>query len=116
MGLEELFDMDNRRDRQRRDNRYSHEDYRRNDDRYEQNEYAQPHESFGQQGDLKQQFLDKLRDHPQWKIWLIAAVIIFLFIVVMAAIFLIPLMVKLFGYLSENGIQGIINAIWKGTK
>jgi hypothetical protein len=113
MGLEELFDMDNRRDRQGRDNRYRQEDNDHNDDHYRQNEYSQ---SYGHQSDIKQQILDKLRGNPQLKTLIIVGAIIIVIILIVAAIFLIPLILKLFGFVSDNGIQGVINAIWKGAK
>jgi len=35
---------------------------------------------------------------------------------VVAAIFLIPLIMKLLGFVGDNGVQGVINTIWKGAK
>jgi len=116
MGLEELFDMDNGRGRRGQDNQYRQDDPYRRDDQYRQNEYSQSNHSYGQQNDMKQQLLDKLRDNPQLKTLLIIGAIIVVIILVVVAIFLIPLILKLFGFVGDNGVQGVINTIWKGTK
>ena len=116
MGLEEFFDQDSRRGRQNNENHYRQDNPYRNDDPYRQNEYEQSSHSYGQQNDMKQQILDKLRDNPQLKILLIVAAIILLIIIIVAAVFLIPLILKLLGFVGDNGVQGVINTIWKGAK
>jgi hypothetical protein len=116
MGLEEFFDQDSRRGRQNNENHYRQDDPYRNDDHYRQNEYSQSSHSYEPQNDMKQQFLNKLRDNPQLKMLLIVGAIIVLIIIVVAAIFLIPLILKLLGFVGDNGVQGVINTIWKGAK
>ena len=91
MGFEELFNQGHRRAsqnhddhyRQDRDNHYrqdSNNHYRqddpyRNDDHYRQNENSHSSHSYGQQNDIKQQILNKLRDNPQLKTMLIVGAI-----------------------------------------
>ena len=116
MGFEEFFDQDSRRDRQREENHYRQDDHYRNDDHNRQNEYSQSSHSYEPQNDMKQQLLNKLRDNPQLKTLLIVGAIIVLISIVIAAIFLIPLILKLFGYVGDNGIEGVLNSIWKGSK
>jgi hypothetical protein len=128
MGFDDIFDQDRRGDRRGYDNRYRQTDHQRQeddlqhddrhgyDDRFRQNYHSQSSTFFGPQDDLKQQFLDKLRANPQLKILIIAGVIIIAVVVIVLAIILIPFILKLFGYVGENGIQGLINTIWKGTK
>jgi len=47
---------------------------------------------------------------------LISIVGILIFIAIGAIILLFPLILKLFGFVSENGIEGFLNSIWKGSK
>ena len=128
MGFEELFDNDRRGDRRGYDNRYRQNDqYRQNDfhqhddqndqdDRFRLNDRTQSSPFYDNQNDFKQQFLDKLKANPQLKTLLIVGAIIIAVVVIVLAIVLIPIVLKLFGYVGENGIQGIINTIWKGAK
>jgi len=116
MGFEEFFDQDSRRGRQRNEDHYRQDDPYRSEDHNRQNEYSESSHAFTPQNDMKQQFLNKLRDNPQLKMLLIAGAVIVVIIIVVAAIFLIPLILKIFGYVGDNGIQGVINTIWKGTK
>jgi hypothetical protein len=104
MGFDDFFENENRHSRHGRDHDY---DY---------NDHNQRSHSYNQHTDIKQQFLNKLKNNPQLKTLIIVAGVVILIIVVIVAILLIPLIMKLFHYLSENGIQGIVNTIWKGTK
>jgi uncharacterized membrane protein len=71
---------------------------------------------FYQQNDIKEQLLNKLRSNPRLKTLLLIAAIVIIAVVVLIVILLFPLILKLLSYISENGIQGIIDTIWKGTK
>jgi hypothetical protein len=122
MGFEEFFDQDSRRSRQADENHYRQNDHYRQDDPYRhddhdrQNEYSESSHAYQPHNDMKQQFLNKLRDNPQLKTLIIVGAVIVLIIIVVAAIFLIPLILKILGYVGDNGIQGVINSIWKGAK
>jgi len=116
MGFEEFFDQDSRRRGQRNEDHYREDNPYRNNDHKGKNEYSDSSSAYQPQNDMKQQFLNKLRDNPQLKMLLIAGAIIVVIFIVMAIIFLIPFILKIFGYVGDNGIQGVINTIWKGTK
>jgi hypothetical protein len=48
--------------------------------------------------------------------FIIAVAIILLVIIVIVAILLLPLLIKFFDFLTQNGIQGVIDFLWKGSK
>ena len=115
MGFEEFFDQDSRRGRQRNEDHYRQDDPYRNEDHNRQNEYSESSRTYEPQNDMKQQFLNKLRDNPQLKMLLIVGAFIVVIIIIVVAIFIIPLILKIFGYVGDNGIQGVINTIFKGA-
>jgi hypothetical protein len=78
--------------------------------------YYQPSHSNNQHYDLKYHFLNKLQNDPQFRVVILIAVVVLLVILIITAILLIPLIIKLFQFMSQNGIQGLIDIIWKGTK
>jgi hypothetical protein len=56
------------------------------------------------------------------KVFAILAGVLILVVSVMLIIFLMPLLLKLFNYISQNGLQGVLDAItgfldklWKGS-
>lgn len=55
--------------------------------------------------------LDKIRNNRNLKILVGILGSIFVVIIIIAAIILIPLIIKLFNFISQNGIQGIIDSI-----
>jgi len=71
---------------------------------------------FYQQNDIKEQLLNKLRSNPKLKTLLLITVIVIITVIVLIVILLFPILLKLLSFISENGIQGIIDTIWKGTK
>lgn len=105
MGIEDLFGQHGR-NQQRFDynNRYGHEDhyhdFRANDQQYQ----------------AKLKMINSFINNPKLRLILILAAIVVIALVVLIIVLLFPLLIKLFNYLSENGIQGILDAIWKGTK
>jgi uncharacterized protein YqhQ len=72
--------------------------------------------AFYQQNDMKEQLLNKFRSNPKLKMILVFAAILIIVAVVAVVILLFPLLLKLFSYISENGIQGVLDKLWKGTK
>lgn len=78
--------------------------------------HYQSSHSHNQHYDLKYQLLNKLRNNPRFKAIIIIAAVVLIIILIIAAILLIPLVIKLFHFIGQNGIQGIIDTIWKGTK
>jgi type IV secretory pathway component VirB8 len=104
MGFEEFLDQDNRRDRQSQNRQFANDNNQ------------QPLSSYNDLEGLKRQILNKLQVNPQLKGLIIGAVIVILVILVIAIILLMPLITKFIGFVTENGIQGVLDAIWKGTK
>lgn len=78
--------------------------------------YYDTSHSHNRHNEMSQLFFEKLRNNPKLKILLLIAAIVVVAVVIMAVVLLLPLLLKLISYLSENGINGIINAIWNGTK
>ena len=105
--------------------RYHHNQRYRDDQRYhEDDDYSQDqhHSSYGHGNNDKWLFyLGKIRNSKKLKVLAILAGIFILFVSVLLIIFLMPLILKLFNYISQNGLQGVLDAIngfldklWKG--
>jgi len=104
MIFNDLFEQDNKR------HKHGHDQYYGNDFLFHHSHTNNHHSDF------KQVILQKLQNNPKFKSLLIFAAIILIAVVITITILLFPLLVKLVNFISENGIQGIINAIWKGNK
>ena len=104
MGIEEFFDQNNRRDRLSQNRQFS-------------NDSNQPSAtSYNDLEGLKRQILNKLQVNPQLKGLIIAAVIVLLVILVIAIILLMPLITKFIGFVTTNGVQGVLDTIMKGMR
>jgi len=86
------------------------------DQNYGHDEYNHSSHSHNQHNDIKQQLFNKVQNNPKFKSMLIIVAVIIIVIVVIAVIFLLPLIMKLFSYIGENGLKGIIDQIWNGSK
>lgn len=67
--------------------------------------------------------LKKILSNRKLKIFAIIAVSLILIVVIGLIVFLYPFLIKIFNYISENGVQGliefiteVINKIWTGSK
>jgi hypothetical protein len=104
MEFDNLFESRNA-DRGRKKYNYSgyqdHENEYRGNDREER-----PDISF-----YASQFLNRIRTNRKLKLLLIIASIIVLGILVLIIFAIFPLIVKIFNYLTQNGINGIIEGI-----
>lgn len=60
--------------------------------------------------------LGRIAGNPKLRKLVILGGIAVLAIVILIIVLLFPLVMKLFGYVSENGLQGVIDGIWKGAK
>jgi hypothetical protein len=126
MGLDDFFEQGHKRQQHghghdhdyghEREHDYGHErDYRHNND-------FRPHDThkslfgYGNQSDIKQLLSDKLQSNPQLKSLFIIGAIIVLIIVILFAVLLFPLLLKLMNFTTENGVQGLVDAVWKGVK
>jgi hypothetical protein len=124
MGFDDIFDNENRHHKHghERDHNYGHSQnwgrgqsfgHEHRDDNHDFSPQAQ---SFTHKNDFKQQLLIRLQNDPKLKSYLIIGAIFILVILVIAAILILPLLMKLLSYFSDNGIQGVIDTIWKGAK
>jgi len=104
MGFDDFFEQGHKQHKYGNDHKYGHDDYH----------YSSS--SHNNHSDIKYQLLNKLKNNPKLRVLLIVAAIIVLLIIIVVAILLIPLLMKLFHFVSQNGIQGLIDVIWKGTK
>lgn len=66
--------------------------------------------------------LEKIRSNKKLKLFIILAGIFIITIVIAIIIVLYPLIIKLFNYVDQNGLQGLLDSItsfldkmWKGT-
>ena len=66
--------------------------------------------------------IEKIKRNPKLKRLAIIAVIVVLVLIVITIIILLPLLMQLFDYISQNGIQGVVDGIsgfldkiWKGS-
>jgi hypothetical protein len=103
MGFEEFFENDRRDYRNYRGNSVpDHNEYSDN------RQYA----FIGQKEKLKwQNILEKIRSNKRLKLFAISTVILILTIIIVLIIILFPLIAKLINYISQNGLQGVLNEI-----
>lgn len=104
MGIEDLFENGHNRQRYGYEQHYGHDN---------QNHLSRQN---NQQYETKLKMINSLVNNPKIRLMIILAAIVILAIIVLLIILLFPLLIKLFSNITENGIQGILNTIWKGTK
>lgn len=107
MGIEDLFGNGRNQQRFGYDQHYEHED---------QGDQSNMNRPINQQFEEKLKTINSIIVNPKFRLMLIIAAIVIVAIVILLIILLFPLILKLFKYLNENGIQGILDTIWKGTK
>ena len=89
--------------------------FRNNYQSVQDTRFIQPYSSHPRP-DMKRMLMDKLSNNPQLKSLLIIAAVIVIVVLIILAIILVPLLLKFAGYVGEEGIQGLLNNIWKGSK
>ena len=104
MELDDLFDRKRNQQMHGYNRNYGHDDH-----------YQRPH-SYNEHNDFKIQLLTSLRNNPKLKTLLVVAAIIIIVVIILVIVLLLPLLLKLLSYLGENGIQGLIDTLWKGSK
>ena len=130
MDFEEIFENKQRKHGQYGGQRYHdlryHDDKRYHDDqRYHDNHdftYEQHHSYPGHESRLNWlTFIQQIRRNKKLKVFAILAGILILSISALLIVFLMPLIIMLINYVSENGLQGLMNAVtgfldklWKG--
>jgi len=82
---------------------------------YRQDDYSQS-SNFYSGNNIKHQLLNKLKSNPKLMKLIIIASILLLVVIVIVAILLIPLLIKIFQFFMQNGIQGVIDILWNGSK
>jgi hypothetical protein len=103
MGIEDFFE------REQKHRKYGYQDHGY--------EHESGHSgSYHNEYDMKQQFLNKIRNNPKMKRLIIAILLFLALVIIVLAVLLWPLVVKLFDFLMQNGVQGLLDTIWKGTK
>jgi hypothetical protein len=124
MGLDDFFEQGHKRHQYGHDHDYGHHDdhkqsYGHHDEHQPVFGHNDEHRSsygHGQQNEIQKQILEKLQNNPGLKKTLIVGAIIVLVIVLLLVILLFPVILKLLGFVTENGVQGILDTLWKGTK
>ena len=105
MGFNDYFE--NRQHGNHRSRQYDDDHRHDHDSRHGNYEY-------GNQLQLSN-FIQTLKGNKKLKLFLIVSSIIVLAIVIMLIIALLPLIMKLFHYITQNGLKGILDNLWKET-
>ncbi len=111
MGFDDMFEDDRK---------HRHQNHERNGEHrnsyHEHDDYHQRSSSRPGNYDVKRELLTKFLYNPKLRMLAILVVVAILVIGVLAVILLFPLLMKLFDFITANGIQGVVDAIWKGNK
>jgi hypothetical protein len=83
------------------------------DDRYSHDSHQSYHGHNDHQKWLN--IWEKIRNNKKLKLLILLAVILILGLIIGIIIILWPIVVKLFNILTQNGLQGILDLIWKGS-
>ncbi|MEI6752811.1 MAG: hypothetical protein WCK78_06560 [Paludibacter sp.] len=124
MGLDDFFDQGHKRHHYGNDHDYrQHDDHKQPYDHHDEHQPVigytdkdRPTYGYNQHNDIQKQILEKLKNNPGLKKMLIVGAIIVLVIILLLVILLFPVILKLLGFVTENGVQGVLDTIWKGTK
>jgi len=103
----------------RNSNNYNNRNYQ---NKYRSSSYSN-NSGYEYNSNYKMRFiLEKIRNNKNLKLFLITLAIVLLTIIIVLILILWPLLVKLFDYISQNGIQGILeflteflNKLWQGS-
>jgi hypothetical protein len=104
MDFEDLFENKNRHQGNYRNHDYHDDDGHTRHSYHEQNDH--------------QKWLniwEKIRNNKKLKLLILLAVILILGFIIGVIVILWPIAVKLFNILSQHGLQGILDLIWKGS-
>ncbi len=120
MGFDDFFEDKHRHNGNFRGHRYhdDHDDHENN--RYSHEQYYPAHRNEGHLTLFT--ILNRIRNNKKLKLLVVVVVVVLLIIAVALIAALMPLIIKLFNYISQNGIQSIFDAItgfldklWKGS-
>jgi len=110
MNLDDIFEQGH----ERRHPNYDH-NYRLEDDNRHENEHKTAY-LHSKQNDNISILFERLKNNPKIKRTLIFCSVAIIIIVIGLIILLFPFILRVFGFVSEQGLEGLINTIWKGTK
>ena len=103
MGLEEFFENNDRDYRNKRGNSY------RDGNEYSNNP-GSPFNEYSENVDWRN-LLERIRSDKKLRIIVVSAGILILVVIAVLIMVLFPLIIKLVNYISQNGLQGVINSI-----
>jgi hypothetical protein len=104
MKFDDIFEQGNKHGRQ---GRYGHAD---NEGYFETSGHR------NEESDVKSMVLNKLKENPKLKAWLIAGLVFITIAIVLLIILLFPAIMKLLDFIGQNGIKGLLDSIWSGSK
>ena len=112
-------------DKRKHHGNYREHGYHRGHDDHDYSRHSQErhYPSHGNESHLKMlAILNRIRNNRKLKLMVAMAVIVLLIIAVAVIIALLPLIIQLFNYISQNGVQGVFDAVtgfldklWKGS-
>ena len=115
MGFDDLFEN--------HDKHRNHGSYGSNGHHHDDNSYVRrsSDNSYGQHH-LSQYLLNKIWSNKKLRVLFVILVTVLVLILIFIIVALLPLLIKLVDYITQNGIQGVvdkvisfINSLWKGT-
>ena len=124
MGFEDFFEQDQHHKQNRYNQPYNSgyhhkQDYYRKEDHHHDHDYDERGYSPGTNLGY---YLLKIRSNPKLRMLIIGGFIFILCILIILIIAMMPLLIKLFGYIEKVGFQGILDGIvgfldklWKGS-
>ena len=106
------------------DKRKRHGNYREHgyhdDNRYSHDSYPSIYGQIDHQKWIS--ILDKIRSNKKLKLFVVIAAIVILVMTIALVIALLPLILKLFNFIGQNGVQGLLDSVagfldklWKGS-
>lgn len=123
MGFDDLFEDKRRRYGNYREHGY-HDDYDDHDHHHNERYSLGSYPAYRGHHDHQKWLtvLDKIRNNKKLKFIVIAATVLILTLAIGLIIALLPLLIKIFHYVSQNGLQSILDGVtgfldklWKGS-
>jgi hypothetical protein len=112
MGFEDFFEQGHKRHKYGQHFHQDHDDH--NYHQYDDHPRV-PYHNFPA-SNYKLRLLEKFRDNPKFRKLAVMAIMMLLILGVFVIILIFPIIIKVVGYISQNGLQGLIDVIWKGQK
>ncbi len=100
----------------RKHHSHDHDHYGRDDNFFDHDDDHHNSHYHSRHHDFKRELISKYLRDPKLRRLVIFAMVAILAIAIVIIILLFPLLVKLFDFITANGIQGLIDSVWKGNK